>query len=430
LAWMVLVCGVWGLGGAGLALPLGQNTAVLLWFVVTIQVSHYLITALAKMWLGPRVTSWVTDNTLHHLAASAYSWGWMRWLPWSRWRRVIAAVRMVEIPMQLAAFTVELLAPLALAHGWAAVGMSVVWSSFHVGVFALSGLLFWDWIVTNLAVAAALLWVPEQVWSTAFGGWQLLATLIFMVAFPLRHKLWTPMPLGWWDTPLTQRIHWVVTGGSGQEYALTNAFMCPHERLFGKVNGCFLAPEAVFTYHLGEVWKHDLRDAIREAGPDMERLKRVREKYGILPRSEALVANHVAYLTRFLGLVNRGVVKHALPQGLRWLKAPGGQIFYWNELPRFYGQERVVKVSLWYREEYFDGEELVRLTNTHVLDIDIDDSAADVEPVSAPSPKEMDDFLLDFAVGKLIDLPDFGEGYVKTDDGAARAVAAGSSPDS
>jgi len=342
-------------------------------------------------------------------------------VPWATWRRrVIGPVKVLERPMQALAFGVELLAPLALLHPVVGFGFCLAWAGFHLGVFALSGLLFWDWILTDLAVAGALLLMPQAVLDQAFDWLPTLAGLVFLVALPLRHKLWKPIPLGWWDTPFTQRIHWHAHGESGTVYGVYNDFMCPNERLYGKVHACFLMPDRGITYHLGEVWKHDLRDAIREAGPDLARLATVRDRYGIEPRDETLAKNHVAYLQRFFAAVNDGSRKHVLPRRLRWLKAPGDQVFYWGDLPRFRGQERVVKVSLHFREEYFDGHELCRLRDDHVLDILIDDDCRVVECVAEPTPKQIDDLLLRHANGRIIDLPDFGAGYVESDDGKAR----------
>lgn len=401
-----------------------SDAAVLFWFVLTIQISHYVITAIAKGWLGPHWTSWPRDNRLHHIAASAYSWGWMRFLPWSAWRRVVHMVRRVERPMQGFVFVIEALSPLALLHPYAAVALCITLSAFHLGVFALSGLLFWDWVLTNLTLAGAILVLPQQVTAEVFGPWQTLFALVFMVAFPLRHKLWRPMPLGWWDTPFTQRVHWCAHGESGKVYGLYANFWCPHERLFGKVNACYLTPVPVMTYHLGEVWKHELRDALRDAGPDPARLDVVRAQYGIEPRSAELAENHVQYIRRLFYELNQGAKKHVLPPLLRFLKAPGGQCFYWGDLPAYRRQERVAKVTLHYREEYYDGEQLVRLRDETILEVPIDVGCANAPRVRAPTPKMIDDLLLEHAQGKLIDLPSFGEGsFVQADDGRYRGEA-------
>lgn len=410
------------LAGALGPTPLFGDATALLFFVLVIQISHYLITALAKCLLGPKWTSWVSDNKLHHMAASAYSWGWARFFPWSRWRRVIDGLKAVEKPLQLTTFGIELLAPLALLHPTAAIGFCLAWCAFHLGVFAVSGLLFWDWILTNLSIAVLVSSIPPPIAEQAFGPWSMLAGLLFLLLFPLRHKLWTPMPLGWFDSPFTQRIHWQVEGESGNLYGLYNDFMCPHERLYGKVHGCFLAPVPVVTYHLGEVWKPELRDAIRAAGPSLERLEGVRRRFGIEPKNAPMAARHEQYLRRFFHELNRGARKHVLPRPLRFLKAPGDQIFYWGDLPRYRGQEKVRKVVLRYREEYFDGAELRRLRDEPVLEIDLEVGPVP-EPVRELTPKEIDDYLLRLAKGKLIDLPGAGGGYVKTDDGKVQPLS-------
>lgn len=402
---------------AELAGPFGFGApATFVFFVLTMQVSHYFITALAKMLLGRRWYSWVTENQIHHLAASAYSWGWARFLPWSTWRSVVRRVRRFEKPMQASAFSIELLAPLALLDWRLAVGFCVGWSIFHLGVFLLSGLLFWDWVVTNLALATLVLLLPSRVVDGAFGVGSALLGLLFLALFPLRHKLWKPMPLGWFDSPLTQRIHWTVQGQSGASYGLYNDFMCPHERLYGKVHGCFLVPTKVMTYHLGEVFKPDLRDAIRASGPDLEHLDEVRQRFGIHPSSEQLRERHVAYLQRFFARLNAGVRKRVLPHCLRFLKAPGGQLFYWGDLPAYRRQEPVSRVQLHYREEYFDGEELRRLRDECVLEFAVDARAA-AHPVNELTPRQVDDFLLEFAAGKLVHLPGYKRQYLQGDDG-------------
>ncbi|HJL15516.1 MAG TPA: hypothetical protein RMH99_07675 [Sandaracinaceae bacterium LLY-WYZ-13_1] len=397
-----------------------SDAGTLLHFLVTIQAAHYVITALAKALLGPRPWSWVVDNRLDHLAASAWSWGWARFVPWPRWRRVIEIVRRVRVPLQAGAFGLELLAPLALLDARLALGFCLAWSAFHLGVFALSGLLFWDWIGANLAVALGLFLLPETSAAEAFGWLPLGLGAGFLVALPLRHKLFAPMPLGWWDSPFTQRMHWIAHGESGTDYGVYADLMCPHERLYGKVHGCFLAPHPVCTYHLGECFRVELRDALRAAGPCPEALDGVRARFGITPRDEAMAHAHRRYLAAFFDALNRGAPKRVLPRALRWLKAPGGQIFYWGDLPAYRGQEPIASVSLRYREEYFDGARLHRLRDELVEAVEVEPLAPG-EQVREATPKEVDRLLLSHAIGRLIELPAFAGGYVGGDDGRNRA---------
>lgn len=398
-------------------------------FLMILMVSHYVITALAKGFLGPRPWSWVLQNRLHYLAASAYSWGWARFVSWPVYRRLVDVVRHAERPLQVLVFSLEALSPLALLDQNAALAFCLAFAGFHVGVCLLSGLFFWDWILTDLALAWLVWSLPPEIAELTFGPVPLLVGCGVLVVFPLRHRLWKPMPLGWFDSPFTQRVHWLVTGLSGRTYGLYNDFMCPHERLYGKVHGCFVVPHAVLTYHLGQTYKLELRDELVRAGPNLDKLERVREHYGIRPRSAELTQRHQRYLEAFFCALNRGATKPVLPSWARWLKAPGDQLFYWGDLPRYRRQEPVLSVRLAYREEYFDGRELIRLIDEEVLCFAIPETAS--EGAAEISPRELDDYLLGLALGRLIDLPGLGKDLLRADDqvGARRAPAVNASLD-
>ena len=416
-----LILGVLPFDAFGLSIFKGIESFIFMLMVM--QSSHYFITALAKSFLGPKWYSWMFENKLHHMAASSYSWGWARFIPWNKWKKVIRGAEKAEKPMQIFAYGIEVLAPLALLHPYSAMGFSLAWAGFHTGVFSLSGLLFWDWILTDIFIVAFLWTLPLNAIAPAFGWPLLLLGLVYMVLFPLRHKLWKPMPLGWYDTPFTQRVHWRVKGESGKWYGLYNNFMCPHERLYGKVNGCFMVPEPVLTYHLGECWKPELRDRIRKLmEPDAdvaEELKSIKEDFGVWPTCGKRKENHRLYLEAFFAQLNNGFDKSALPKALKWLKAPGDQLFYWGEYDPYKGQEKVSEVELSYREEIFRNGELERITD-EVLETYAIPEAVSSESISSVrelTPKEIDDFLLEHAKGRLIDLPGYKQKYLKGDDG-------------
>jgi hypothetical protein len=393
-------------------------------FLLTMQMSHYFITALAKGFIGPRPWSWVLHNRMHYLAASAYSWGWARFSSWKSWLQVVSGLKRVEVPLQAVVFALEALSPLGLLGARLAGWLSLLFAAFHVGVFLTSGLLFWDWVLTDLLLAVFYFSLPSGA-QASLGGEALLLGLMVMALFPLRHRLWKPMPLGWFDTPLTQRMHYRVVGESGKVYGLYNDFMCPHERLYGKVHGCFLTERPVLTYHLGEVWKLDLRDAIVEAGPSLERLERVKQRFGIVARSALYSVRHQNYLRRFFWELNRGASKSVLPAQLRFLKAPGDQIYYFGSFEAYRRQEPVAEVRIVYREEFFDGANHVLLHEEQVDAIEIPSTRTSVAPLAEPelTPKELDDFLLELAKGRLIDLPRGRERYLHADDGKSPQVA-------
>lgn len=382
-----------------------ETTSGFLLLLFMMIASHYVITAFAKGRLGPRWYSWMLENRLHHVVASAYVWGWARFVPRSWWARFVLVVKKVERPLQIVTFAAEALVPLALLDPMIGLALLFVLSAFHVGVFVTTGIFFWEWTITN-ALAVWLVFVLEPaVVDAAFGVVPFLIGLTLMVIVPFRGKLWMPTPLGWWDTPLTQRVQWRVRGESGAVYGLHNDFMCPHERLYGRVHGCFMIDAPVFTYHLGEVWRADLRDAIRRLGENPETIAEIRNEFGISVHEPTQTGVHVAYLKRFLRALNDGKRKFVLPRGLRWLKAPGGQFYYWSELPSFRAQEKAISVEVWYHEEYWDGIHRHVLSNERLLAFEVDELAQE-------SREELDEKVVDAMVliranGKLVDVPEW-----------------------
>lgn len=439
LRWLV------SLGSLPFAAPVIERLpSALVLLLLTLVVSHYFITALAKLVLGPRPWSWATQNRLHFLAASSYSWGWARFIPWPKYRIFVGAIKRLEWPLQIGVFALELVVILAYLDARLAVAMCLAFVGFHAGVFLVSGLLFWDWMLTDSLVALLLWGLPQELRTELFGAEALLLGVLVLGAFPLRHKLWKPMPLGWYDSPLTQRVIYRARGESGRVYGIYNDFMCPHERLYGKVQGCFAFVGEVVTYHLGEVFRLPLRDAIVRAGANPSELARVKANFGIEPWSAELTQQHLRYLKAYFDALNAGAPKAVLPAALRFLKAPGEQFYYWGELPAYRRQEPVTSIELLYREEYFDGERHVRLADELLWrvpirsrsDVSLTSLAASKERslVRELTPRQLDDHLLLLAQGRLIELPGFKRAYLGGDDGPSTSSVkpdfAASSPSS
>lgn len=392
---------------------------LLLFLLVTVQVSHYFATAIAKARLGPHWYSWVPDNRLHHLMASSYSWGWARFVPWPQFLKGVNTVKKLEKPMQMLTFAFELLSPLALIEPSFALALCAFASLFHVGVLVASGIFFWEWIFANAGIGYLLLTLQRDA-PSAFGWHALVVGLLLMLIFPARGKLWIPVPLGWWDTPFTQRVYWKVIGKSGKTYGLYNNFLCPHERQYGRVHGLFMVQDKLVTYHLGEVWRPALRDALHSAGANLEALNNVKSEWGVSLYEPWMIDQHKAFLKRYFGRLNAGARKRVLPAGLSWLKPLGGQFYYWGNLPPFTGQERASCVEAWYREEYFDGEAIQTLTDRRLLDVPIAILPADAPIAAEVSESEVERMLGTRVNGKLLDLPSWAFDALPDNNAATR----------
>ena len=319
--------------------------------------SHYFIPAMKKVSLGPHWYSWMLDNRLHTITISAYLWGWLRFLPEARVIRFVRFLRPFDRLFQISTLTLQVGAVFILFDQWLCFGLIIMFTFFNLTVAALSGIFFWQWIVVNSLLGWAVWNLPPDVAGLLFGVQNGLVVAAILVLLPLRGKVWAPIRLGWWDTPFSCRVHYEVKGKSGIWYGLYNDFMCPNERIFGQVYGAFLVDEKRITWHIGESHKREQFDALNAVGEDLAKLERAKEELGSSHYDSNLEFIHDRYITAFFQNFNAGHRKRLFPV---WLKAPGGQLFYWGELPRFYGQEPIDELVIHYREHYFDGQRIVK----------------------------------------------------------------------
>ncbi len=383
-----------------------QGLSVFLVALLMMHGSHYLPTAVAKGILGPQWYSWMLDNRLYYVAASSYTWGWARFLPRPVYSAFLRLLRLGNRPMQIGAWIIEATSPILLLHPFFAIAWCFATGFFHVVVFISTGIFFWEWTVTNLLIVNLLLQMNPETLAVAFGPLPWLLSVIVMVLLPFRGKLWDPNPLGWWDTPLCQRVTWRIVGESGTVYDLTNDFMCPHERTYGRVQGCFMIQGPVFTYHLGEVWIRELRDEIWALRDHPENIEALREKWGISIYEPEMAEKHVRYLKKFLQELNRGARKFVFPKPLRFLKAAGGQFYYWGERPRFRGQEKALRVEVWFHEEWWDGEVHHRFQDRMLCSFEVEDERIE-EPCEELDERVVDAMILQRANGTLCHAPEW-----------------------
>ena len=344
---------------------------------LALQVSHYFRPGLGKLQLGPPRHPWWWHNRLHLIMASAYCWGWARFLPERLAIRIIQMARPLNRPLQMATVLVETATILLPLHFVFLIPITIGLSLMHLGVFLATGILFWEWAATNLAIVLLFHSADADQLGDVF-GWQAFVVVSAIVAIAPRTKyLWRTCKLSWWDTSFAARVHWEVVGDSGKIYGLYNNFLCPHEGLFGRCHGYFMIDDPVMTWHLGEVFELELRDAIMATGGRTEGIRRLQAKYGKSLRNRHEEQAHIQYLQAFFLALNSGARKRVLPRWLRWLKSPGGQFYYWGRRPGFHGQENIREVVISYREEFFDEKEFKLLEDRIVKRIAIPPSILD-----------------------------------------------------
>ena len=102
--------------------PLPDITTPLMFLLLLVSASHYFNAGAKKIKLGPHWYSWIKDNPLHTIAASAYIWGWLRFLPERPVAAFVHSLRRVNIPLQFMTVLFEIGAILILFDVRLAIG--------------------------------------------------------------------------------------------------------------------------------------------------------------------------------------------------------------------------------------------------------------------------------------------------------------------
>lgn len=174
LAWMGVYCGRLRGWKHHAMMPLRLLKAYLAWFLAMafleasssaaalvlvlgcVSFSHYVKPAWSKARLGPRPWSWAWHNRTHYLMASAYAWGWARFLRPETVSRVLRHARGLDRPVNVLTMMTEAVGLVAFLDRRLLIAALVATALFNVAVALASGILFWENISVNVALAITM----------------------------------------------------------------------------------------------------------------------------------------------------------------------------------------------------------------------------------------------------------------------------------
>jgi hypothetical protein len=301
--------------------------------LATMCLSHYVMAFYSKAALGDRPWDWVTKNRLDLLAAAAYAWGW-RVVPERVARRMISVLARVTVYLNAVTLILEAAGLFAMLDRRLFLVAVAGAAAFNVIVALSSGILFLENIVTAGCLVAVATLLPDPVAELCFGlvPW---AISVAVLAAAVAGWGWQPTGLGWWETPLIERVYWTATTSSGETVGIYNDVMSPFDREYARSLGNALSPEPFVTYPLGGVESAELRDRLLHLDLTGGDLDNVRREFGVSYWSSTKRQEHERYVATLFQCLGDGVPKSPIPRRLRWLKTPGGHLYYWGDFPRY-----------------------------------------------------------------------------------------------
>jgi hypothetical protein len=310
---------------------------------------------------GKLSVGWITHPYVHLLLLGAHANGWLAGVPTGTVEQVAEVVRTVRVPMMLLTLAVECGSLLMLARRWTLPAFLALTIAFHLGAFALTGILFWKWILVDVALLAFLLRGRRIDRLRIFGGWRLALAVLLVVG----QRAWIrAQDLTWFDTPLTYSIRLEGLDAAGATHALPAGFFRPFAETFVLETFPYLSPHPQLTGPMGVTRSRPLADAL-VAAPDPAAVVALEQRAA--PRTDAGLAG------RFDGFVARSMRTANRLGAEGRLARPGVPRHLWT-MPLdavWPGEPAIVTVRVVEVTAFYDGRHLRELRHRPLRTIDV-----------------------------------------------------------
>ncbi len=189
--------------------------------MIAMHFGNYFYGALFKMSLGEHIWSWALENRTFLLILMGLE---SHVLPISFSPSLVQhaydAFAFLYLPFNLAVLVAQFLCIFALNKLRWTIAVTLFYDAMHLGIFLLTGIFFWKWILLNLAIVAALSLVPR-------GPIPLQHRVLVMALVFLSPYVYKIPPFAWLDTPAVNTLHILAVTDAGETLEVPNNYFLP-----------------------------------------------------------------------------------------------------------------------------------------------------------------------------------------------------------
>jgi hypothetical protein len=225
--------------------------------------AHYWASGYAKLQL-----EWPAHARPALLLPATYSTGWLAFLQPETIAAIARALLWLNLPMKIGVLLVECGAVVALYRRKSIRAFLAASIGLHAGIFLISGIFFWQWMLVNAAVLV-LFFGTRGTAPSIFTRQHLVASMALIVSSGM--WLWPPV-LAWIDSPVTYTYRAEAVGASGRVYELPPRFFAPYDYQFtlGAFGYLVAAPRLSIVWGAAPDWRLVERLAQVTSAADIE----------------------------------------------------------------------------------------------------------------------------------------------------------------
>ncbi len=306
---------------------------------------YYYIAGVAKWTYGPKY-SWLLENRLTNLALSTHMRGWLASVSDEHVNAVIRLIRPYDVLMSIYTLLVEFGALVAfflhrkIARVW--FGLCFL---LHAGIFMMSGVFFWKWMLVNVAFIWWFGRRDARPILDKFFAYKLPLVLAAAAVFFSANRIWywPQTHVVWYDTPLLDQYDIIVVGKSGERYVVDPNYFAPQDLHMSQGAFCYATDnERAVTHIYGTTGSYEVMKQLNQFNDPKQALA-LHNRGGVCSNpAQRLVFDN--YMKRFFGNINR----HGRPWD--WLSQLGCPHHLWIDVrgpKEFKAQEKVTRLELW-----------------------------------------------------------------------------------
>lgn len=341
-------------------------SAEFLFLAITVLASAYLRCGVGKVLLGASddgLLNWATHGHLYFLLLATHANGWLGHLDQTTVTSFAQTISRFDRIMVVGTLLLECGALFALLRRRILFAFLAGWIGFHLGVFALSGIFFWKWMLVEATLAGVLLARGSaQAFPIFKTSWFVLSLGLIVAGM----SWFRPVNLAWYDSPLSYTYRFVGVGESGTRYALPPRFFAPYDYQFTLGNFHYAADYPGLDITWGAIWDRGIvEQLLQPVGlAEIEAMERAEGRN----RYDAEDAERLeSFVRTFVTNYNRRRSKETI------LSAIAAPPHLWSMAPAnaYDGNEPLVEVAIHQVTGYFDGARFDELRDREIRRIPI-----------------------------------------------------------
>ena len=262
----------------------------LVFLAVCATAAHYFVSGFTKVGLG-----WYSSDKVHLLLTNAYAHGWLAWVSEETISSAAALLARADVPIRVFTGMVELGSLAAIWSRRALKWFILAWAMLHVGIFAVSGICFWKWVVVEVALYLVFFRSNGPV-SNIFTNHHRIVGVVLIGAGAL---IFRPTPLAWLDAPITYTYRFEGIANSGRVYDLTPASFEPYWYQFSLSSFTYLSNEPRLPVVMGALRNPQAIQLLEQASSRSD-IEAIEQSSGWMHRDTTKIAGMQSLMKRYL----------------------------------------------------------------------------------------------------------------------------------